>query len=195
MPDVVVDQQETAGLQAARDLRHQRLVRALGLVVAARNHAGGAAFQRGGLRHVHDHRPAAAMVPHAAEIAPVAVPVDALRLGTRQVVVQRAMRVHRIVRTDDAGQRAADHGIRKHLIQLRDCGQKVITRVEVGAVTDQRIEAFPNAAMERIRQLGAQAEIAMRDKMLHLRVGQQFRRGHEWGLQLGACWKGSASSS
>ena len=119
MPDVVMDQQEPTRFQAARHFRHQRLIRTLRLVLAAGDHAGGATLERRGLRHVHDHRPAAAVVAHAPQIAPVAVLVDALRVGARQVVVQRAVRVHHVIWADHAGQRAAHDGVSEDLVQLR----------------------------------------------------------------------------
>ena len=45
MPDVVMDQQEPTGFQATRNFRHQRLFRTLRLVLAARDHAGGATLE------------------------------------------------------------------------------------------------------------------------------------------------------
>jgi hypothetical protein len=88
MPDIVVDQQEPAGLQAARDFRHQRLVRTLRLVLAAGDHAGGTALEGSGLWHIHHHRPAATVVAYPAQVAPVAILVDTLRVGAGRVVVQ-----------------------------------------------------------------------------------------------------------
>ena len=183
MPDVVMDQQEPTRFQATCNFRHQRLFRTLRLVLAARDHAGGATLERGGLRHVHDHRPTTAVVAHAAQIAPVAVLVDALRIGARQVVVQRAVRVHHVITTDHAGQGATHDGVGEDLVQLRHSRQQVVTGVEIGLGADERVEPLPDGAMETVRQFGTQAEIALRDEALHLGVGEQFRGGHRHGLR------------
>ena len=183
MPDVVMDQQEPTRFQATCNFRHQRLFRTLRLVLAARDHAGGATLERRGLRHVHDHRPTAAVVAHAAQIAPVAVLVDALRIGARQVVVQRAVRMHHVITTDHAGQGATHDGVGEDLVQLRHGRQQVVAGVEIGLGADERVESLPDGTMETVRQFGTQAEIAVRDEALHLGVGEQFRGGHRRGLR------------
>ena len=56
------------------------------------------------------------------------------------------MRMHQAVWTDDGGQRTADLGIRNDFVPIGHRWQKIVARVEIRLATDQRIEAFPDAA-------------------------------------------------
>ena len=187
MPDVVMDQQEAAGRQAARHFRLHGLVRLAHLVLAAGDHAGRSLLERRRLRHVHDHRPARAMIADAAAIAPVAVLVRDLRRRARLVVVQRAMRMHGVIRAEHAGERAGDDRVAEQLADLGAGRQQVVAGIEIGIAADQRIEALVDGAVEALRQARLEQEVAMRDEALHLLVGEQDRRaGHSVLLVLSA---------
>ncbi len=98
--------------------------------------------------------------------------------------------MHDVIRAYHAGQRAAHDGVGEDPVKLGYRRQQVVAGVEGGVGANQRVEPLVDAAMEAIRQLRAQAEIAMRDEVLHLGVSEEFWGGHGRRLRShahGAC--------
>ena len=166
MPDVVVDDDEGAGITG--ELPHGDLVRPLGVILAARQDTGRPQLGRRVLRVVEQQRPAVAVK----EVLR-AVGVDAGRLPPRGVHVAVAVRVHGIAGPQDAGQRPGDVRVVQDSRDLRNARQQIVAGVALRS--DHAIQRRVQLVMVGARQRGLQRDVALVDEVLHPGVVEQDR--------------------
>ena len=179
---VVVNDGDRAGRPLQRLLGVQ--LRALGQVLRARHHRARTHVERGVLRVVEGHRPAAvvmaAVAVHGIAAVEQAVLVDGLRVAAGPVVVHVAVQVQVVAGAQDAGERPGDAGMVEHPPQLGNARQRVVER---GAETRGRAaaqlvhRALPDVPVKRVRQVEMKRQIATGDELPHLAVVQQDPTG------------------
>src|ERR1700712_2083157 len=107
MPNVVMDQHAGTGRTSSRTSELVDVAKPLSDALAAGNHASRSNIVEDLQGIVHDHDPPGPVVVYLAFVTPVAVMVPDLRIATGRIVVQHAMRVHHVVRTEYARQPTA----------------------------------------------------------------------------------------
>ena len=121
---------------------------------------------------VEDHRPPGMVVAHL-DIAPVTILVPALHLTPRLGKVTVAVGVHGVVRSQHTGQRPRNHRVAEDLLHFGDTGQDVVARVALFA--HHFLDATTHRGVKVRGKVGVQDDIAVRNKLAHLRLGQGKR--------------------
>ena len=152
--------------RAAGHQSHRGARRALRIVLAAGQHAGGSELVRCVLRVVEQQHLASAVIALAA-----AVLVHVLRLAARPVVMAVAVIVKQVTGPENAGQGAVHGRVGEHPRQVGNPRQQVVAGVWLGA--EQCIGLPANRGVELLRQRRVHRHITVPDKLLHLPVRQQ----------------------
>ena len=163
-----MDQCKRAGLAQQMHILLTRVRVAVVVILRAGQQTRWAQRLVNGVVVVEDHGPPGVMIAHFG-IAPIAVLVPRLHLAAGFGEVTMPMRVHDEIRPQHAAQRAANGGMPKHLLHFGHSRQNVVAGVAL--LGHHFLNAPTHGGMKVGGKIGLEDDVAVRDKVAHLRLG------------------------